>query len=378
MTDRRGRGSEPDDLTHLSEEDVERRLDGGAGLGGPVERAPQAPPPPPRARSRRRTVLWRDAGLVLALLAILAVGARAVLPGEPAAAAATPSTAPSNVAVASLPPTSTPAPATPTPAVTGEPVPSDVIGSLIPEVSPTPIPTATPVPTPRPTQAPGATPTPRPTAGTATITVYLDVIVDDGGNKAPSNWTVNVSGANASPTTFKGTSSGKVVHVTAGKSYSITASGPSGYVKSPPPSTECAGKLAAGASAICTITENDSPASVVVTTVISSGSISPSDVTISVTAPHVTPPSATGSASGRPYFFDANALSYAVDPPIVPSGYVAVLTGSCSGAGPAEGGSRYCTATVDQQSSGFMIPPGGAITALAWLAALLRPRRPRA
>ena len=376
MSNRRGRGPENDDaLTHLSQEDVERRLGGGAGLGGPVEPRPPVAPSPegPRRRARGRTILWRDAGLVLALLAILAVGARAVLPGDETAARATPSGAATEVAVASLPATAG-AP-TPTALVTDVPVPSDVIGSLIPETTPTPIPTATPVPTPTP--APGTTPkpTPKPTPGTALITVYLQVITDNGGIKVPSNWTVHVTGANASPSSFTGSASvGKVVHVTAGQTYAITATGPTGYVKSPAPSPECAGKLAAGASAICTITENDQPATVTVVTHIASGSITAADVTINVAAPNATPATSTGRETGRNISYDAYA-SYSVSADPI-SGYSFALSGACADSGVAEGDYETCLVTVNTLSTGLVVPPL-PLAPLPWLLPLLGRRRRR-
>jgi hypothetical protein len=376
MSNRRGRGPDKDDaLTHLSEDDVERRLGGDAGLGGPVEpRAPVAPPPrSPRGRSRRRTILWRDAGLVLALLAVLAVGARAVLPGDKVTAQATPSNAPTNVAVASLP--ASVAPPTPTAAVTDVPLPSDVIGSLIPETTPTPIPTATPVPTPTPTQAPGTTPkpTPKPTAtpATATITVYLQVIKDDGGTRVPSNWTVTASGASATPASFAGTTSGKVVHVTAGAHYSIAANVLTGYVTSPPPSADCAGSLPAGGSAICTITENDVPASLFVTTTTTDGSL-PSAVTITVNAPHASPAISQGSKGGTIVTFDAHA-SYSVV--AEESGYTASMSVNCSGSGIAEGNARTCSVTMSPISGGLIIPPGPVASIGAWLLAFVGRRR---
>jgi len=59
MTNRRGsRGKDPnppDDATHLTEQDVERRLGGGAGLGAVATRAPDPPAPvgkPPRPPRR--------------------------------------------------------------------------------------------------------------------------------------------------------------------------------------------------------------------------------------------------------------------------------------------------------------------------------------
>lgn len=61
MTNRRGNRGEdptpPDDVTHLTGQDVEARLGGGAGLGVVTTRAPESPAPagrPPRPPRRSR------------------------------------------------------------------------------------------------------------------------------------------------------------------------------------------------------------------------------------------------------------------------------------------------------------------------------------
>src|SRR5512144_3149206 len=111
MTNRRGRGPDPSDdpthRTHLSEEEVERRLGGGAGLGGPVPDRVDPPTPSPASPNRsgggRRggALLWRDVLLVLVLLGFLGAGAQFVLQ-RPTSAVGSPTPGTSAVAIASF------------------------------------------------------------------------------------------------------------------------------------------------------------------------------------------------------------------------------------------------------------------------------------
>src|SRR5690349_971567 len=143
MTFRRGQRPDPkDDAANLTDDDVERRLGGDAGLGGPVPERPAPPPVPTPADSatmafrgdggggrRRGGVLWRDVGLVLVLLVFLAVGARVVLPDN-STAVASPSPGASTVAVAS--PTPRPATPSPTPLVSPSPTPGTLPSEVVP------------------------------------------------------------------------------------------------------------------------------------------------------------------------------------------------------------------------------------------------------
>jgi hypothetical protein len=383
MTNRRGRGPDPnDDGTHLSEEEVERRLGGDAGLGGPIPERVAAPAPAPspgRSRRDRRggTFLWRDVLLVLVLLGFLGGGAQFVLQ-RPTSAVGSPTPGTSGVAIASpaTPPTATPV------RVPTVVVPTDVIGSLAPEVTPTPVPTLTPVPTPTPTLAPGATPkptpkpTPQPTAvTTATLRVYVNVINDNGGQRASGDWTITVTGASASPSSFSGPVQGtfKSVTVKAGQTFTIGATGVSGYAKSL--SGDCTGPLAGGSIGLCTVTENDRPAYVEVKTIVQSGGAAPSDFTIAVTAANVSPATHAGTSSGYTYTFDANA-SYVVSV-VDPNGYTVTPSSACDGTG-AGGTVLLCTLTLNLSTApttGWLPGPLGVL--LVALAPLPRRRRER-
>lgn len=371
MTNRQGRGPDPNDqASHLSEEEVERRLGGDAGLGGPVPEC--VGPPAPSSASSGRTgrdkrggaFLWRDVVLVLVLLGFLGAGAQFVLQ-RPLAAVGSPTPGTSEVAIASSSagPIATP-PSLPTEVVG----PTDVIGSLAPEVTPTPRPTPTPVPTP--TRAPGATPkpTPKPTPGTATLVVYLQTIVDDGGIALPSDWSVKVKVGTTTIATFAGSTAGHTVHVPAGSTYVVSATGPTGYVAST--SGDCNLVPAAGSSHQCTITENDKPATLFVKVSVSDGS--PADqFEVTLIAPNANPSSpVAGSASGTPFELDAHS-SYSVSV-TGPSGYLVDASG-CSGSNIANGGARLCTVFVTASAAADMADASAASTTatLVWAPALV-------
>jgi Prealbumin-like fold domain len=61
-----------------------------------------------------------------------------------------------------------------------------------------------------------------------TLMVTKKVINENGGTNVPSDFTINVHGNNAKPTSFPGNSSGTVVKLEMGM-YSVTESGPSNY-----------------------------------------------------------------------------------------------------------------------------------------------------
>jgi len=394
MTNRRGQPPDPnDDLSHLSEEDVERRLGGGAGLGGPVpERAiveapvPAAVPSPQSRRSRGGTVLWRDVLLVLVLLGFLGAGAQFVLQ-RPTAATATATPGTSEVALVSPTASTAPSPSPTLPTATQIPLPSDVIGSLTPEITPTPVPTPTraPTPTPTPTPTPGATPkpTPKPTAAptatpptTAKLKVYLNLVNDDGGTRVNADWTMTVSGANATPSSFTAPNNGSFVTVTvkANTSYSVSATFRSGYTATH--SGDCSGKLAGGVTGQCTITENDKPARLEVVTQVLSGSNVPGDFTVTVTAANVTPGSAPGSAGGAYYSFDAHAAYQAVISD-GPSGYSPTYSSACDDA-TGLGSGLLAVCTIDLTFTGAPTTGSSGLGGLFLLATFwIVPRRRR-
>ena len=153
--------------THLSEDDVERRLGGGAGLGDA----------PPNRRSRpTRSTVGRDTLTILggALLALM-LGNLAGF-GAPVAdlSSPTPDDSSTLVGVGSLAPHPTFPPLETLGAIVNPSTGFEATPTPIPIITlapPTPSPTATPTPrpttkpTPKPTPTPHPTPTPAPVAG---------------------------------------------------------------------------------------------------------------------------------------------------------------------------------------------------------------------
>ena len=99
----------------------------------------------------------------------------------------------------------------------------------------------------------------------ATLKVIKHVINDNGGSKVAADFTMNVTGTNVLPSaSFAGAESpGTTVTLNAG-SYSVDETSDLGYTKSL--STDCSGTIANGATKTCTVTNDDKPNAVAVTT----------------------------------------------------------------------------------------------------------------
>jgi hypothetical protein len=88
-----------------------------------------------------------------------------------------------------------------------------------------------------------------------TLRVIKHVVNDDSGTSIAADFTINVTGTSPVPSTFPGAESpGTNVTITAG-SYSVTETGPAGYVGFF--SADCSGTIAASQTKTCTITNND-------------------------------------------------------------------------------------------------------------------------
>ncbi|HEX3264170.1 MAG TPA: hypothetical protein VHR16_00760 [Candidatus Limnocylindrales bacterium] len=390
----------------LSDEEVRRRVD---VVGGGT---PQAPPVAQRLRDRRPTpaatrptrTMARDAILLLGLALIGLIAIIVLLPDGPLSART--STSPAtptegatlgavlSTAGASTTPVGTGGLITLPPSTEG-PVQTGVPGTAgQPTSPPRPTPTLGPGATPRSTPTPIPTPTPRvsakPTASptippTGSLLVQVTVLNGDGGTASAGDWLITVSSsAPASPGSFPGSAAGTSVTLKTGSTYAVTATGPSGYLKST--SADCSsaagGKVVGGASETCTILLNDRKPTITVFTIVDNsagGTLTPGDITVTVTGTDVTP-SATfsGTSSGHAVHVRAGT-SYSIDQSGPTTDYTASsVTPECAGSGLSLGDSVTCTVTFT-----YVAPPpspastaGAALLAtLALLAPALRGRR---
>ncbi len=92
--------------------------------------------------------------------------------------------------------------------------------------------------------------------GTGTLLVYLQVLNQGSAPYSSSNFTVNVTGQNALPSSFSGSLSGTIVSLTGGSSYAVNV--PDSYGYQPSYSAGCNGTIATGQQSTCVITMNAS------------------------------------------------------------------------------------------------------------------------
>ncbi|PIZ85825.1 hypothetical protein COX94_02015 [Candidatus Nomurabacteria bacterium CG_4_10_14_0_2_um_filter_33_9] len=95
---------------------------------------------------------------------------------------------------------------------------------------------------------------PDPDPDPATLHVIKTVINNNGGTAIASDFTIDVSGTNVSPSSFSGSAAGVDVTLDAG-SYAVTETSLPGYLQSG--SSGCSGTIAAGETKTCTMTNDD-------------------------------------------------------------------------------------------------------------------------
>ena len=138
------------------------------------------------------------------------------------------------------------------------------------------------------------------TRATATLTVVKHVVNDNGGGAAAGQWTMAVTGGSPNPATFPGSEAGTVVTITANAGYSVSESGgPGGYTAAPSAACANASGLAPGATATCTITNDDRPVTLTLIKHVvndsSSGTATAASFTLTVTGTAVPGPNASNS-----------------------------------------------------------------------------------
>ena len=188
----------------------------------------------------------------------------------------------------------------------------------------------------------------------ASLTVIKHVINDNDGLATASQWTMNVAGAGASPSSFLGSETGTTVTINPGTAYSVTESGgPSGYTAS---STGCTITAVSGTRYVCTITNDDAASATllvkkhVVNDNGGSAVASAWNLTVSSNDGGGGTGSAAGSESGTTYTLDAGK-QYSVSESGGPGGYAATLSSDCSIASAVAGTAYTCTLTNNDQQA---------------------------
>ncbi|HEX6701899.1 MAG TPA: hypothetical protein VF101_14325, partial [Gaiellaceae bacterium] len=176
----------------------------------------------------------------------------------------------------------------------------------------------------------------------AKLVVIKHVVNDNGGTATAASFTMSVTGASPSPSSFPGAESpGTNVALNAG-SYSVGESGPSGYSRSD--SAECSGSIDIGETKTCTITNDDvQPKLVVIKHVINDngGTKAASDFTMSVAGSSPSPGSFPGDEGGTTVAINAGSYSVSESGP---TSYSSSFSSYCTGS-IAVGQTKTCTVT---------------------------------
>jgi len=166
------------------------------------------------------------------------------------------------------------------------------------------------------------------------------VVNDDGGTRAPGDWTLAVAGADAAPDTFPGNATGTEVSLEANAAYAVSEAGPAGYAANL--TADCRGALAPGEVRTCTVTNDDiRPRLTVVKVVVNDdgGTLRVSDVALWIDGVRTTNGTAVLLPAG-----DHVASETAV------AGYNATTAGDCDRSGHVHldvGDDKVCTITND-------------------------------
>src|SRR5437867_3381906 len=191
----------------------------------------------------------------------------------------------------------------------------------------------------------------------------------NGGTKVSSDFTINVTGNAATPSSFPGSSTGTTVTLNAG-AYSVSESVPTGYAASY--STDCSGSIAVGQTKTCTITNQDQPPTLkIIKHVVNNngGTATADQWTMHVGAGNPSQNDFAGSETG--VTVTINAGQYSVDETGGPSGYAKTLGAGCSGTMPV-GGFVTCTITNDDTAPSLTLvkkvinDAGGTASTSTW------------
>jgi hypothetical protein len=181
------------------------------------------------------------------------------------------------------------------------------------------------------------------------LLVIKHVINDNGGPAVAGDFTMSVSGTNATPGFFAGEESpGTEVALDVGI-YNVGESGPSGYAATY--SADCTGAITIGEVKTCTVTNDDIPPQLVVIKHVindNGGTAEAADFTMSVSGSNADPASSPGAESpGTEVALDAGAYIVSESGP---SGYAASYSADCTGA-MAVGEVKTCTVTNNDEKA---------------------------
>ena len=185
----------------------------------------------------------------------------------------------------------------------------------------------------------------------AHLRVIKTVINNNGGTKAPGDFTITVTSAGAALPSFPGSAAGTDVILSAG-AYSVDEAAVAGYTKTG--AVGCTGTLALSETKTCTITNDDNAVPTATLTVIkhvvndNGGAALAGAWSMTVTNNGTLLPSFAGSETGTAVVLSPGSYSTAESGG--PAGYTASLTAGCSGT-IAAGDTKTCTITNDDQSA---------------------------
>src|SRR5437773_202866 len=185
----------------------------------------------------------------------------------------------------------------------------------------------------------------------AHLRVIKTVINNNGGTKAPGDFTITVTSAGAALRTFPGSAGGTDVILIAG-AYSVDEAAVAGYTKTG--EVGCTGARALSETKTCTITNDDNAVPTATLTVIkhvvndNGGAALAGAWSMTVTNNGTLLPSFAGSETGTAVVLSPGSYSTAESGG--PAGYTASLTAGCSGT-IAAGDTKTCTITNDDQSA---------------------------
>jgi uncharacterized repeat protein (TIGR01451 family) len=187
----------------------------------------------------------------------------------------------------------------------------------------------------------------------AKLVVIKHVVNDDGGTAVAGDFDITVTGGNASPGSFAGAEApGTNVTLDAGN-YNVTEAAESGYTAEY--SSDCSGSIANGQTKTCTITNDDTPAKLIVIKHVvndDGGALDAADFEMTVTGTDPTPSSFPGAeAPGTEVGISAGSydVSETEDP-----GYAASYSADCSGS-IANGETKTCTITNNDKPATLIV-----------------------